>query len=403
MPPSDQRDGIDLRALRHARHAKALAALRAAGVEAALLTKAANIEYATGAAARRGEASYDASETAAALVTASGAVHLFTNRSGGEVTDPRPTSTDVGFVLDDAVSVVDLVRACRDRAGAVRRLAVDRLTAPLAAALRSSFGEPELVDADAVLASEKMRKTPEEIACLRRAQALNEAAMHVVVERIRPGVREVTLSGLFMAEMARHGVRSCHVEPVWCALPRTTASAPWPHTGAPYRELTSSRMLEEGDLVVIDTGVLYEGYMSDFGRTWYCTASGAHPSAAERDLYRRWREIADAVAAACRPGATCLGLRRAAREAAGGDSPWPSSLYLAHGIGLGGVEPPFVGTDFGEAAEEQMILHPGMVLVIEPYVWIEGVGGYRAEESYLVTARGAERLSDCPHGALAEA
>lgn len=398
----DQRDGIDLQALRRARHAKVLAAMTAADVEALLLTKTANIEYATGATSRWGEASYDGSETAAALVTGSGAIHLFTHHSGDVTIDPLPTSRAAGFVLDDSRSVPGLVRACSERAGVVRRLAVDRLTAPLAAALSTSFGNAEIVDADALLASEKMLKTPEEIECLRRAQGLNEAAMHAVVERIRPGVREVALTGLFMAEMARHGVRSCHVEPVWCALPRTAASAPWPHTGPPYRELTSSRALEEGDLVVIDTGVLYEGYMSDFGRTWYCTGTGARPSAAERDLFRQWREVADAVAEACRPGATCLGLRRAACEAAGGGTPWPLSLYLAHGIGLGGVEPPFVGTDLGEAAEEQMILRPGMVLVIEPYVWVEGAGGYRAEESYLITDRGAERFNDFPFGVFAE-
>lgn len=224
--------------------------------------------------------------------------------------------------------------------------------------------------------------------------------MRVVVERIRPGVPEVALTGLFLAEMARLGVTACHVEPVWCALPRTAASAPWTAAGPPYRELSSSRALAEGDLVAIDTGVLYEGYMSDFGRTWYCTATGARPSAAERDLYRRWREVADAVAEECRPEATCLGLRRAACTVAGG-APWPASLYLAHGIGLGGVEPPFIGTDLGEADEERMILRPGMVLVIEPYVWREGVGGYRAEETYLITDRGAERLSDFPHGAFA--
>jgi Xaa-Pro aminopeptidase len=403
MSLSDGRDGIDLHALRRGRHAKTVAAMRAGGVEAMLLTKAATIEYATGATSRWGEASYDGSETCAALVTGAGGIHLFTHQPGDAAADPPPASREAGFILDEPRSVAGLVRACRERAGVVRRLAVDRLTAPLAAALRSSFGGAEIVDADALLAGEKMLKTPEEIACLRRAQTLNEAAMHAVLERIRPGVPEVMLTGLFMAEMARLGVRNCHVEPVWCALPRTAASAPWSHAGPPYRELTSSRPLEEGDLVVIDTGVLYEGYMSDFGRTWYCTGTGARPSAAERDLYRRWRTIADAVAAACRPGATCLGLRRAACEAAGGSSPWPPSLYLAHGIGLGGVEPPFVGTDLGEAAEEQMILHPGMVLVIEPYVWIDGVGGYRAEESYVITDRGAERLTDFFHGALAEA
>lgn len=246
--------------------------------------------------------------------------------------------------------------ACGEVAGAARRIAADRLSRPLAGALDTVFGEPELIDADALLLPEKMVKTAEEIACLRRAQALTEAAMERVVEHIVPGVREVDLTGMFLAEMAALGVTTCRVEPVWCALPRAAAAAPWTLPGGlPYRELTGTRPLEEGDLVAIDTAILYEGYMSDFGRTWYCTAGRGRPSVARRDLFRRWQEIAAVVTEACRPGATGAALRRAAVRVAGRE-PWPQPLYLAHGIGLGGVEPPFIGTDLGEAAEERMVL-----------------------------------------------
>jgi Xaa-Pro aminopeptidase len=79
-----------------------------------------------------------------------------------------------------------------------------------------------------------------------------------------------------------------------------------------------------------------------------------------------------------------------------GRAPWPRPLYLAHGVGLGGVEPPFIGTDLGLEAEERMVLAPGNVLVLEPYVWEEGLGGYRAEQTLLVTPTGVERLSAPP-------
>ncbi|HJQ84212.1 MAG TPA: M24 family metallopeptidase, partial [Candidatus Binatia bacterium] len=90
--------------------------------------------------------------------------------------------------------------------------------------------------------------------------------------------------------------------------------------------------------------------------------------------------------------------RRAAIAANGPDRPppWPVPLYLAHGIGLGGVEPPFVGTDLGLDVEERTMLVAGMVLVIEPYVWEEGAGGYRAEQTIAITATGYERLSAAP-------
>jgi Xaa-Pro aminopeptidase len=146
---------------------------------------------------------------------------------------------------------------------------------------------------------------------------------------------------------------------------------------------------------MIDTGMLHRGYMSDFGCTWPC-ADG--PSATDRALRARWQAIVDAVVAACRPGATAADLHRAALAANGPQrpAPWPRPLYLAHGIGLGGVEPPFIGTDAGLAAEERIVLDAGMVLVLEPYAWEEGAGGYRAERTVTVTATGCTPLSAPP-------
>jgi Xaa-Pro aminopeptidase len=149
------------------------------------------------------------------------------------------------------------------------------------------------------------------------------------------------------------------------------------------------------DQVMIDTGMLYHGYMSDFGCTWSC---GGQPDARDRRLRVRWHEVLEAVLAECRPGATAAALVRAARLAHGEDrpAPWPVPLYLAHGIGIGGVEPPFIGTDLGPAVEEATTLAPGTVLVLEPYVWEEGAGGYRAEQMIVITETGFDRLSAPP-------
>jgi Xaa-Pro aminopeptidase len=186
----------------------------------------------------------------------------------------------------------------------------------------------------------------------------------------------------------------CHVEPIWCAIPRHAADAPWTFRGGPpYRELTGERPLAIGEQVMIDTGILHAGYLADVGWTWPCDGV---PSAHDRALRARWEEIVGAVLAECRPGATAATLHRAALRAHGRGVPWPTPLYLAHGIGLGGVEPPFIGTDLGLAAEERMVLAVGMVLVLEPYVWEEGRGGYRAEETIVITPTGYERLSAPP-------
>src|SRR5438093_1607573 len=203
-------------------------------------------------------------------------------------------------------------------------------------------------------------------------------------------------AGRSPAAMARRGVTACHVEPIFCVIPRHARDAPWTFPASlPYRELTSERRLVAGDQVMIDTGMLHAGYMADFGCTSVC---GGEEGAADRTLRARWQAITEAVLAACRPGATAAALHRAALAAnrPGRPAPWPRPLYLAHGRGLGGVEPPFVGTDLGLDAEARTVLEPGMVLVLEPYAWEEGLGGYRAEQTIVITPHGFERLSAPP-------
>src|SRR5581483_11629125 len=366
--------------LRAARRARLRGAMAAADLDALVLTSAANVRYATGAVPLHGDASVEAARPRAAVL-AGDAAHV--------------VGVDAPFVPPDveahAASRATFGPSLAPLLGGARRVGFDRLTPAVAAAL----GAARLVPADAVVLGARAIKFAAEIALLRAAQVANEAAIAEVLPALVPGVAEVELTGLFLAAMARRGVTACHVEPIWCVVPRDAAAAPWTFPGGlPYRELTGARRLAAGDQVMIDTGMLRDGYMSDFGCTW--TVGG--PTAADRALRARWQAVVDGVLAVCRPGATAADLHRAARAADGGDrpAPWPVPLYLAHGLGLGGVEPPFVGTDLGLAAEERMAIAPGMVLVLEPYAWEEGRGAYRAEQTIAITDDGWTALSAPP-------
>jgi Xaa-Pro dipeptidase len=378
---------IDPVLLREARLARLRGAMVERGEEALVLTTAAAVRYATGAVPPHGESSAEAARPYAAVVTAA-TLHLLgldpvSAASGVEVL-PLPRAPERA-----AATLAALL-------GSARRVGFDRLPFAVAEPLARTVPGVELVAADATVFAARGRKTAEEIALLRTAQRLNEHAVAEVLPSIVPGVREVELTGRFLAAMARRGVSACHVEPIWCVIPRRAAEAPWTfHGGLPYRELPSTRPLVSRDQVMIDTGMLHHGYMSDFGCTWSC---GGQPDARDRRLRTRWAEVLDAVLAECRPGATAAALVRAARAAHGEDrpAPWPVPLYLAHGIGIGGVEPPFIGTDLGPAVEEATTLAPGMVLVLEPYVWEEGAGGYRAEQMIVITETGFDRLSAPP-------
>jgi Xaa-Pro dipeptidase len=373
--------------LRADRLARLRAAMAQAGQDALVLTAAAAVRYASGAVPPHGDSSVEAARPFAAVVTAR-ALHVL---------GIEPAAVPPGVEAHPwSRAPARAAAAIADLLAGARRIGVDRLPFATADALGRAVPHADLEAADRAVLAARAVKTADEIALLREAQRLNEDAIAEVLPAIVPGVREVELTGRFLAAMARRGVTACHVEPIWCVLPRHATEAPWSFPGSlPYRELSSGRVVARGDQVMIDTGMLHAGYMSDFGCTWTC---GDGAEARERALRTRWEEIVAAVLAECRPGATAAALHRAALAANGRErpAPWPVPLYLAHGIGIGGVEPPFIGTDLGMAAEEAMTLVPGMVLVLEPYVWEEGAGGYRAEQTIAITASGHVRLSAPP-------
>jgi Xaa-Pro dipeptidase len=273
------------------------------------------------------------------------------------------------------------------------RVAVDEATAPMHFRLAEHLPRLALVDAVPVLSEARVCKTADEVACLRRAQRINDLAMVSVQDALRPGVRPFELTGLFLRRIFELGASGNVVDPIWQRMPDRRAAGPSSVNGEVVFPLPSGDgALREGDVLWVDTGISYQGYVSDFGRTWIV---GSEPRAEQRALFRRWREVVDRVLGVLRAGATASDLTRAAL-AGEARPPWLRHLYLAHGAGLDSAEMPLVGTDLGDAFDRSLRLEPGMVVVLEPVIWEEGVGGHRAEESFLVTDGGWERLSDHP-------
>jgi Xaa-Pro aminopeptidase len=178
-------------------------------------------------------------------------------------------------------------------------------------------------------------------------------------------------------------------------MPDHQAALPWTvHGDIACPLLSSERELVRGDVLWVDTGISYAGYHSDFGRTWVV---GEQPTVRQQAQYERWREIHDAVISVMRAGVPASDLTAAAMEVCGGDRPWMSHFYLAHGLGLDSAEAPYIGTDLGDGYDRRLILASGMVLMLEPVVWDEGHGGYRSENLIVVTDDGAVNLSDYPY------
>jgi Xaa-Pro aminopeptidase len=185
------------------------------------------------------------------------------------------------------------------------------------------------------------------------------------------------------------------LEPIWQVMPKYKADGVWTtHGDLALPLLTTERELVAGDVLWTDVSITYQGYCSDFGRTWIV---GQDPTPRQQAQFHKWREILTAVLDVTHAGTTIAELGRTATKANGGDRPWLPHFYLGHSIGVNAAETPMIGTDLGDEFDENFVLEPGMVMVLEPVVWEEGTGGYRSEEIVVITEEGWIPLTNYPY------
>jgi Xaa-Pro aminopeptidase len=369
------------------RRARLVDAMRTQGVDALVLLGQQNVAYATGVKVPAADQGLALHRRPVALVTAGGEDPCVWTWVPEGVPDDLPlTRVNAGLNLEWEDGARTLLGEIPE--GVV---AIDDYTMPLYLAARAAGRE--FVDAGGVLGAAKIRKTPDEIECLRRAQAINEAAMVDTRAVLAPGIRATDLTAKFFERIFELGISSSTVDPIWQVMPPSIADGPFSATGdVVFPTYTTPRVLETGDLIFVDTGISYEGYQADFGHTW---TVGEAPDALRREQAARWRAVIAAVVDTIKPGATGRDLTRVAEETEQGRRrPWLPHLYLAHGTGTDSAEMPFVGSDLGEAFDETIVLEPGMVLVLEPVIWDDGHGGFRAEEIVVVTDDGADVLTN---------
>ncbi len=278
------------------------------------------------------------------------------------------------------------------------RIALDRIALDDLARLSATRPGIEWIDAAPLVAAAAFPRSRAELATLRDGSARSERALTEALAAVEVGMTELDAQEILRARARAVGLRADHIDHVWRVLPRDRSDVGWlrgPWSGhAPWTQLTGDRPLAAGDHLAIDLGFWFDGAMTDVGWT---VLVGREPSRDEARLAHRWLEVADRVTDAIAPGATAADLRTAALAGwPEPNPPWPFGLYVAHGLGFGGVELPFAGTDLGIGAEREMPLVEGQVIMVEPYVFRDGVGGYRAERCVCVTADGAEVWTELP-------
>ena len=360
------------------------------GVAGAVLLHGPHVAYATGYVTSAVDSTHAVHDRAVAIVGAEGPAHLFANDPPSALIAEThlPLSPELDESIPELADALRMVIDGRDRP----RIAIDELTGAM---LRSGlFDDFDTVDASRVLGPARLLKTEDELACIDRAQRINEVAMEEVRGFCVPGTRRSQLAAVFVNRVRELGVEDILIDPIFQPMPKNRSDPPRTSTGhVAFPTGVGDPTFAEGDVVWVDTGIDVEGYASDYGRTWIV---GREPNQAERTLFARWAAVMDGSLTAIRPGATLAEVARAATKADGGVRPWLPHFYLSHGVGVESAEMPMIGTDLGDPFDESFTLEAGMVLVLEPVTWEDGVGGYRAEEIVAVTEDGWRPLGGQP-------
>ena len=388
----------DFARMRNAASARLRAAMAEQGVDAVILLGNGNVVYATGASWPLLDAGLSHVERPVAIMLADDEnPHLFLPfREGSAHEADLPSDHLHGPVyleFDEGVKSFASILAQLIPTGAT--VAVDELTGAMRRAGDALFPGGAPVDAGPVVGAAKLVKTPDQIACIRRACRITEDAVVDVQKSLAPGVRQMDLSASFVRKAFELGATANMLDAIWQVMPVTRAQGVWTtHGDLALPLLTTERALAKGDVLWTDVSITYHGYCSDFGRTWLI---GTEPTDRQQAQFDKWRGILDAVLAVTKAGATSGDLARAAIAANGGEKPWLPHFYLGHGIGSTAAEMPLIGTDLGEEFDDNFVFPAGMALVLEPVVWEDGTGGYRGEEIVIITDDGWMPLTDYPY------
>ncbi len=380
---------IDFNRMRAERLDRLVRSLAASGADGLVLLGPSNQEYA-GLRRPCSDAMRVYYEPAVAVLTPDGDLHLWTPFPDGAPPEIPAHHVHRELDVEFPEGAEALLQALAGLFGTAR-LAIDEIPGGLVDRLDDRSSGFAWLDGALVTGPARLRKTKDEIGCLREAQRINEAAIIDVQAALRPGVRQTELSALLLRRAFELGATASCVDPIWNLTPRDRAwQTPTVNGDVGFPIATSDRFLREGDLVLCDTGLVWNGYHSDFGATWICS-DDPRPSPELRDCFRRWRDVMSCVYESVRPGRTAADV---VRDVIAVEPNYKlAQFYLAHGVGCDAAEAPFLGTDRSLEADEEVVLEAGMTLVFEPVVWEDGIGGYRSEELVVVTEAGCERIS----------
>jgi Xaa-Pro aminopeptidase len=222
----------------------------------------------------------------------------------------------------------------------------------------------------------RMVKEPDEVAALRRAVAITDAAFVAAVDAMRPGVTEAEIAWVIDRYFREHGAEGS-------AFPTIVAAgvyAAMPH------HVPDETPLRAGEPIILDLGAQVDGYCADLTRT---VALG-HADDRLRETHAAIVAGMDAGIAMLRPGIVACDAANTAIEAIRARG-MEAQHVLGHGVGLSVHEWPWISPE-----EDGVTLAAGMLSTAEPGIYDPAWGGVRVEECVEITPEGPVILSKAP-------
>lgn len=340
---------------------KLRAEMKRRDVEAILVTSPFNLRYITEFTGTAG----------LALVTQDRAVFItdfrYTEQAGVQVKEFEVVQAKKNL-MDEAVQAIHSL--------GIKTLAFEQDYMTYATALQyKEKVEVEMEPISNLIEKIRMVKTPEEVAVLKAAAKIADDAFEHICGFIRPGLTELDVSNELEFFMRKQGATSSSFDVIVASGLRSAL----PHGVA------TDKVIETGDMITLDFGALYNGYISDITRT----VAVGEPSAQMKEIYDIVLKAQELGVEKIGPGMSGIKADAIARDfikSKGYGEAFGHST--GHGIGLEVHESP------GLSFRSETVLEPGMAVTVEPGIYLPGVGGVRIEDDILITESGNERLTN---------
>jgi Xaa-Pro dipeptidase len=244
--------------------------------------------------------------------------------------------------------------------------------------LSEAAPKAEFLSAEESVSKLRMYKDQSEISAMRKAAEIAQKALIATLPQVKIGLTEHELAAELTLQLLRAG---CDPQVPFAPIVSSGPNAANPHATPSNRKLTS------GDLLVIDWGASFEGYISDITRTF--AIGDLSPENAQ--ISKVVLEANTAGRKTAQPGVTAETIDQAARtviQSAGYGKYF--THRTGHGLGMEGHEDPYI------RAGNLMLLEAGMTFTIEPGIYLPGRNGVRIEDDVVITATGADCLTSLP-------